>query len=124
MAGLLEEPVEREATVCVGRAEMELMAGQCLAVNSSSNALYRAATQVRPATPLPPLNILSLRDSSNVSLIALEQGRIAAQHAQSMCKVSSGYFSAFHIPSLNNSNIFTFDVLFSKNYLLSGTIVL
>lgn len=87
ITGLLEEPVEKETAVCVGRAEMELMAGQCLAVNSSSNALYRAATQVRPATPLPPLNILSLRDSNQVSLVALEQGRIAAQHTQSMCKM-------------------------------------
>lgn len=67
--------------------EMELMAGQCLAVNSSSNALYRAATQFRPASPLPIVNILSLRDSNYISLAALEQGRIAAQHTQSVCKV-------------------------------------
>lgn len=87
ICGIFDETNEKETTICVGRLEMELMSGQCVVVNSSSNALYRAATQFRPASPLPLVNLLSLRDSNYISLVALEQGRLASHHSQSLCKM-------------------------------------
>lgn len=96
-SGIFDEMGEKETGICVGRAEMELMSGQCVVINSSSNALYRAATQFRPASPLPIVNLLSLRDSNYISLVALEQGRLAAHHSQSLCKVMNNCLNFFNL---------------------------
>lgn len=90
--GVLEEPCEREnsSVGSLGKTEMELVQAQCLVMNSTSNALYRAANQYRPMSPMPAVNLLALRDSNHLSSVALEQGRLAcSNNPPSMCKVAN-----------------------------------
>ncbi|KAK9512984.1 hypothetical protein O3M35_001282 [Rhynocoris fuscipes] len=90
ITGVLEEPCERENSSVggLGKTEMELVQAQCLVMNTTSNALYRAANQYRPMTPVPAVNLLALRDSNHLSSVALEQGRMAcANNPPSMCKM-------------------------------------
>ncbi|BES95592.1 Mediator of RNA polymerase II transcription subunit [Nesidiocoris tenuis] len=92
ITGILEEPNEKDSNTGLGRLEMELMQAQCVVVNSSSNALYRAAEQYRPTTPLPPVNLLALSDSNQLSATALDQGRLAVSHPNNpppMCKMEA-----------------------------------
>lgn len=86
ITGLLEEPIEKDELNGVAMSVIDLVREQCVMVHTSCNALYRAAKQYKPRTNTPPINMLELRDTNEIALLALEQGRIA--QLEGMCKVT------------------------------------
>lgn len=92
ITGILDEPVEKEDLNGATTSVIDLVREQCVMVHSSCNALYRAAKHYKPRPNMPPFNMLELRDTNEIALLALEQGRLAQLEAAtvSMCKVSIG----------------------------------
>lgn len=91
ITGVLEDREETNHPGLVGAAlgVMDLVRQQCVVVHSASNSLFRAARQHRPMSALPTINLLEFGDSNQVTLVALEQGRLAVHTETSMCKVSN-----------------------------------
>lgn len=93
ITGVLEEPIEKDDLNGAALSVIDLVREQCVIVHSSCNALYRAARQYKQRANTPPINMLEFRDTNEVALLALEQGRIAHLEAAtvSMCKVREFY---------------------------------
>ncbi|XP_065211027.1 mediator of RNA polymerase II transcription subunit 13 isoform X3 [Planococcus citri] len=89
ITGILEEPYEKDDLNGAASGVIDLVREQCVIVHSSCNALYRAARQYKQRVNTPVINMLEFRDTNEIALLALEQGRIAHLEAAtvSMCKV-------------------------------------
>lgn len=89
ITGILEEPFEKDDLNGAALSVIDLVREQCVIVHSSCNALYRAARQYKQRVNTPAINMLEFRDTNEIALLALEQGRIAHLEAATvMCKVS------------------------------------
>lgn len=68
---------------------MDRVREQCVIVHSASNALLRAARLHRPPSAPPTFNLLEFTDNNQVTIVALEQGRLAQLESSTvaMCKV-------------------------------------
>lgn len=115
ITGILEEPIEKDDLNGAALSVIDLVREQCVIVHSSCNALYRAARQYKQRANTPPINILEFRDTNEVALLALEQGRIAHLEAAtvSMCKVCRVHFHFAVYVVTNVSSIFINVVLYS-----------
>ncbi len=89
ITGILEDPIEKDELNGAALSVIDLVREQCVIVHSSCNALYRAARQYKQRVTIPPINMLEYRDTNEVALMALEQGRLAQIEAATvaMCKV-------------------------------------
>lgn len=87
----MDPSIEREQVDIVPQSILELIREQCVMLQTSSNALHRAARMYRQAiSPYSTtVNGLEFTDGNEVTLLALEQGRQAVLDSTSlsMCKM-------------------------------------
>lgn len=112
ITGVLEDREETNHPGLVGAAlgVMDLVRQQCVVVHSASNSLYRAARQHRPLSAPPSINLLEFGDGNQLTLAALEQGRLAMQSDSnvSMCKVSGEFQPSKHCSTRRERTIRSF----------------
>nr|XP_018902480.1 PREDICTED: mediator of RNA polymerase II transcription subunit 13 isoform X2 [Bemisia tabaci] len=89
ITGVAEEPVEKDDLNGAAVSVMDRVREQCVIVHSASNALLRAARLHRPPSAPPTFNLLEFTDNNQVTIVALEQGRLAQLESSTvaMCKV-------------------------------------
>lgn len=87
ITGIMEDLDEKNDLNDAAVSVIDLVREQCVMVHSSCNALYRAAKQYKPKTPISPISMLELNDTNEIAWLALEQGRLA--QLEGMCKVSN-----------------------------------
>lgn len=85
----VDPSVDREQVDSIPHSILELVREQCVIIQSTANALYRAARQLQKPTVCVSnsVNVLEFADSNNVTSLALEQSKLISVDNLSMCKV-------------------------------------
>lgn len=106
LSGISEEPPDKQESPALTGASVgviDLMREQVGPLHSSANSLMRAVHRRKPAvprltSPIAGVNLLELSDTSQVTCVALEQGRLASiENATAMCKVRHCSERVFHL---------------------------
>ncbi|KAK6638178.1 hypothetical protein RUM44_008606 [Polyplax serrata] len=83
---------------------LELLREQFVIIQSSSNSLHRAARLYRNYTNVIPypttVNVLEFTDCNDVTVLALEQGRLAMETSSAICKTEDPHSRHSKIPCL------------------------